>query len=83
MMEIYDDILATLGDTPLVRLGRVCPEVRLAAKVESFNPGSSVKDRIGIAMIDPSPNKTVVTPTIQASTTLNRPLGTNPFEALR
>lgn len=51
-MEIYDDILQTLGNTPLVRLGRYYPHGSLVAKVESFNPGSSVKDRIGVQMID-------------------------------
>ncbi len=51
-MDICSDILETLGDTPLVRLGRYFPEGFLVAKVESFNPGSSVKDRIGKAMLD-------------------------------
>ncbi|MFN7962193.1 MAG: cysteine synthase family protein [Thermoanaerobaculia bacterium] len=52
-MEIYDNILATLGNTPLVRLSRFSPAgATLAAKIESFNPGSSVKDRIGIALIE-------------------------------
>jgi len=52
-MEIYDDILATMGDTPLVRLSRFHPGPGvLAAKIESFNPGSSVKDRIGVAMLE-------------------------------
>ena len=52
-MEIYDDILETLGNTPLVRLGRFFPgPATLAAKVEYFNPGGSVKDRIGVRMIE-------------------------------
>jgi cystathionine beta-synthase len=51
-MEIHADILETLGDTPLVRLSRFCPLGNVVAKVEAFNPGSSVKDRIGVAMID-------------------------------
>ncbi|REJ74299.1 MAG: cysteine synthase family protein [Acidobacteria bacterium] len=51
-MEIYDDILETLGNTPLVRLARLHEAGNVVAKVESFNPGSSVKDRIGIEMID-------------------------------
>ena len=52
-MQIYDDILATLGNTPLVRLSRFhTGPAMLTAKVESFNPGSSVKDRIGVAMVD-------------------------------
>ncbi|HVS66618.1 MAG TPA: cysteine synthase family protein [Thermoanaerobaculia bacterium] len=51
-MEIHADILETLGDTPLVRLSRFCPTGTLVAKLEAFNPQSSVKDRIGVAMID-------------------------------
>ncbi len=52
-MELYDDILETLGNTPLVRLDRFCPgPPTVAVKVESFNPGASVKDRIGISMIE-------------------------------
>jgi cystathionine beta-synthase len=70
-MQIHDDILGTLGDTPLVALRRYHPHgALLAAKVEYFNPGSSVKDRIGIAMIEAAerqgllkPGMTVVEPT--------------------
>ena len=51
-MEIHANLLETLGNTPLVELGRFSPTgAMLAVKLESFNPGSSVKDRIGIAMI--------------------------------
>jgi cystathionine beta-synthase len=70
-MEIYDDILQTLGDTPLVRLRRFHPQgATLAAKLEWFNPGGSVKDRIGVAMIEAGekagllrPGGTIVEPT--------------------
>src|SRR5215213_6261094 len=70
-MEIYNDILETLGNTPLIKLGRFhAGPAMLAAKVESFNPGSSVKDRIGIAMIEAGekagllkPGGTIVEPT--------------------
>ena len=50
----HDDILETLGDTPLVRLNRVTGELpcTVLAKLEYFNPGGSVKDRIGVAMIE-------------------------------
>lgn len=52
-MEIYGNILETLGNTPLVRLARFSPSgAPLVAKIEFFNPGSSVKDRIGVAMIE-------------------------------
>lgn len=70
-MELYENILETLGNTPLVKLSRFFggPSI-LAAKVESFNPGSSVKDRIGIAMIEAAekegklqPGQPIVEPT--------------------
>ena len=51
-MALYDDITATIGDTPIVRLRRVAPpNVALYAKVEAFNPGGSVKDRLALAII--------------------------------
>lgn len=49
---IHDSILDTIGRTPVVRLQRIAPRnVALYAKVESFNPGGSVKDRLAIAII--------------------------------
>src|SRR5205814_2349004 len=52
--KIYDDITQCIGHTPLVRLRRVAGDAKatVAAKLESFNPIWSVKDRIGVAMID-------------------------------
>lgn len=52
-MHIHENILGTIGDTPLVRLNRVTDGVKASifAKVESFNPGGSVKDRIGINIV--------------------------------
>jgi cystathionine beta-synthase len=52
-MRYHDTILDTVGDTPLVRLAKIGRRVpaTLLGKVESFNPGGSVKDRIGMAMI--------------------------------
>src|SRR6478752_370114 len=48
----YDSILDTIGRTPVVRLHRIAPaHVTLYAKVESFNPGGSVKDRLALAII--------------------------------
>ena len=54
MSKIYNDITETIGNTPLVRLNRITeglPAI-VAVKVESFNPMHSVKDRIGLAMIE-------------------------------
>ena len=51
-MAIHDSILDTIGHTPVVKLHRVAPKhVTLYAKVESFNPGGSVKDRLALAIV--------------------------------
>ena len=55
--RIYDSITETIGDTPLVRLQRLragdaASSANLLAKLEFFNPIASVKDRIGVSMID-------------------------------
>lgn len=52
--HVYDDMTQTIGHTPLVRLRRVVGDARatVVAKLENFNPLWSVKDRIGVAMID-------------------------------
>ena len=49
-LRVYDNILQTIGKTPLVRLGRIGRglPVPLYAKVEFFNPGGSIKDRIAL-----------------------------------
>jgi cysteine synthase A len=54
MAKIFEDITKTIGRTPLVRLHRIKGKVEadVVAKLESFNPISSVKDRIGVSMID-------------------------------
>ena len=54
--RIYDSITQTIGDTPLVRLDKIARaegvDARLLAKLEFFNPIASVKDRIGVSMIE-------------------------------
>ena len=54
MEKIYPDITKTIGNTPLVRLNRLTAGVgaEVVAKIESFNPLASVKDRIGLSMIE-------------------------------
>jgi cystathionine beta-synthase len=53
-LEVHNSVLELIGDTPLVRLDRVTRHVKptILAKVELMNPGGSVKDRIGIRMIE-------------------------------
>ncbi len=54
MSKIFEDITKTIGNTPLVKLNKITEGVSatVLAKLESFNPLSSVKDRIGLAMIE-------------------------------
>jgi cysteine synthase A len=72
--KVYDSIIDTIGDTPLVRLPRLTaalkPRAEVLAKLEFFNPLSSVKDRIGVSMIEAleaqgllPPGATIVEPT--------------------
>ncbi|MDD5143481.1 cysteine synthase A [Methanoregula sp.] len=62
MTRIYDNITSTIGNTPLVRLNRLAKgqEADVIVKIESFNPMSSVKDRIGVAMIDDAEQKGLI-----------------------
>ena len=54
MTKIAEDITQLIGNTPLVKLKRLSdePGATIVAKLESFNPGGSVKDRIGLSMIE-------------------------------
>ena len=53
MGRLYDDITKTIGNTPLVRINRIIKApATIYAKLEFFNPLSSVKDRIGVSMIE-------------------------------
>jgi cysteine synthase len=64
--RIYDSITQTIGDTPLVRMSRLPKEAGVKAdillKLEFFNPISSVKDRIGVAMIEALEKQGIITP---------------------
>lgn len=65
-----DSILATIGNTPHIRLGRMFPDHEVWVKAERANPGGSIKDRIGLAMIEAAeadgnlkPGGTIIEPT--------------------
>jgi cysteine synthase A len=61
-MRIYKDITKTIGNTPLIKLNKITKGVvaDIVAKVESFNPLSSVKDRVGISMIEDAERKGMI-----------------------
>ncbi len=63
-MEVYYSIVETIGRTPLVRLNRLTEGVSatILAKLEFFNPGGSIKDRIGIAMIEAAEKQGLIRP---------------------
>jgi cystathionine beta-synthase len=70
--DIRDSILDTIGETPLVRLGRIAAGVKpqVVAKMETFNPGGSIKDRVALRLIEAAerdgslrPGGTIVEPT--------------------
>ncbi len=71
MARIYEDITQTVGNTPLVKIRKIISsQATVLAKLEGFNPMSSVKDRIGLSMIDAgerdgkiSPGTTIIEPT--------------------
>lgn len=67
---IFDNAIAAIGNTPLVRLSRIHPPGNLVAKVEYMNPGGSIKERIAVSLIDRAeelgllqPGGTIVEPT--------------------
>ena len=60
---IYESILDTIGNTPIVKLHRVVPDnVEIYAKVEAFNPAGSVKDRLAFAIIDDAERRGTIEP---------------------
>ncbi len=86
-LRVYNDIIGTIGNTPLVRLNKLgadlaCP---LYAKIEFFNPGGSVKDRIGMNIIDDAERQGKLKPggTVVESTSGNTGVGLAIICALR
>ncbi len=81
--RIYDSIIDTIGNTPIVRLGKLAAEdgvkAELLAKLEFFNPIASVKDRIGVAMIESLEEQGKIAP---GKTTLVEPTSGNTGIAL-
>ena len=77
--KIYDSITELIGNTPLVRLNRVVPDgiAEVVVKLESFNPLSSVKDRIAISMIEDAERRGELRPgsTIVEATSGNTGIG--------
>ena len=78
-MKIYNNILETIGNTPLVRLNKVTKNIKatVLAKVETTNPGNSVKDRMAIKMIEDAEASGVLKPggTIIEGTSGNTGMG--------
>ncbi len=84
-----DSILETIGDTPHIRVNRLYadrPDVTVWVKAERANPGGSIKDRIGLAMIDDAEQRGVITPgtsTIIEPTSGNTGIGLAMVAAVR
>ncbi|WP_026369980.1 cysteine synthase A [Kallotenue papyrolyticum] len=80
MGKIYESIIDTIGNTPLVRVRRVNDtQATILAKLEFFNPGGSVKDRIGYSMIEAAEREGRITP---GRTTIVEPTSGNTGIAL-
>ena len=79
MSEIHSNVLSSIGNTPLIRLNKVAQgvESEIVAKCEFVNPGGSVNDRIGIAMIDDAERRGLLKPggTIVEGTSGNTGMG--------
>jgi cystathionine beta-synthase len=78
-MKYYENILGTIGNTPLVKLNQLTAEIPalVLAKVEFFNPGNSVKDRMAVKMIEDAESKGLLKPggTIIEGTSGNTGMG--------
>ncbi|MGC4440846.1 pyridoxal-phosphate dependent enzyme, partial [Streptococcus suis] len=76
---MYNSITELIGNTPIIKLNRIVPEgaADVYVKVEAFNPGSSVKDRIALAMIEDAEERGIIKPgdTIVEATSGNTGIG--------
>ena len=78
MARLFNDILGTIGNTPVVRINRLAPEgVELYVKVEAFNPMASVKDRMALSVIEQAERDGVLSPgqTVVEATSGNTGIG--------
>lgn len=78
-MQVYNNILETIGNTPLVRINRICKDIKATvyAKVETTNPGNSIKDRMALKMIEDAEKSGILKPggTIIEGTSGNTGMG--------
>ena len=78
-MKFYNNILETIGNTPLVRINKVTSEVKatVLAKVETTNPGNSIKDRMAVKMVEDAEKAGLLKPggTIIEGTSVNTGMG--------
>ena len=79
-MSKYQNILETVGNTPIVRINRLAPEgINLFVKVEAFNPLGSVKDRLALGVIEAAEKSGELKPgqTVVEATSGNTGIGRN------
>src|ERR1700746_2957891 len=78
-MKYYDSVLSLIGNTPLIKLNRLNKGLKplILAKMENLNPGFSVKDRIGVSMIEAAQREGILKPggTIVEATSGNTGIG--------
>ena len=77
-MNIHDNILSTIGNTPVVKINRLAPDhVNLYVKIEAFNPMGSVKDRLALGIIEDAENSGALKPgqTVVEATSGNTGIG--------
>ena len=63
-MKYYNNVLETIGNTPLIRLNRITKDIKatILAKVETTNPGNSVKDRMALKMVEDAEAQGIIKP---------------------